>query len=149
MERLIIDTDPGVDDAQAIMMACAYPNVKIEAITTVAGNVGLDHTTPNACTILDVLEQDIPVYAGCDSPLVLFSEDAAYVHGSDGLGDVGFPPSSRQVRGCGTFGSRPQELLPSASPIVIVSRYQAASESFPPAFCRFLERPLSHVTRPP
>lgn len=97
MERFIIDTDPGVDDAQAIMMACAYPGVKIEAITTVAGNVGLQYTTANACTILDLLEQDIPVYAGCNGPLVLFSEDAAFAHGNDGLGDVGFAPSSRQV----------------------------------------------------
>ena len=97
MKRIIIDTDPGVDDAQAIMMACAYPGVKIEAIMTVAGNVGLHHTTANACTILDVLGQDIPIYAGCNSPLVLFSEDAANIHGSDGLGDVGFPPSSRQI----------------------------------------------------
>jgi purine nucleosidase len=97
MERFIIDTDPGVDDAQAIMMACAYAGVKIEAITTVAGNVGLEYTTANACTILDLLGQDIPIYAGCNGPLVLFSEDAAFAHGNDGLGDVGFAPSSRQV----------------------------------------------------
>lgn len=48
MERLIIDIDPGVDDAHAIMMAVAYPGVKVEAITTVGGNVGLKHTVANA-----------------------------------------------------------------------------------------------------
>ncbi|MGB0387989.1 MAG: nucleoside hydrolase [Ardenticatenaceae bacterium] len=97
MERMIIDTDPGVDDAQAIMMAFAYPGVKVEAIMTVGGNVGLDRTTANACTILDLLGEDVPIYAGCDSPLVLFSEDAAFVHGDDGLGDVGFGVSERQI----------------------------------------------------
>jgi purine nucleosidase len=98
MKRIIIDTDPGVDDAHAIMMAFAHPGVKVEAITTVAGNVGLARTTANACTILDLLEADTPVFAGCASALVdLGSEDAAHVHGGDGLGDAGFPPSGRPV----------------------------------------------------
>lgn len=97
MERIIIDTDPGVDDAQAIMMAAAYPGVKIEALTVVGGNVGLARTTANACTIADLLGLHVPIYAGCGTPLVLQSEDAAHVHGSDGLGDVRFMPSSRQV----------------------------------------------------
>lgn len=97
MERIIIDTDPGVDDAHAIMMAAAYPGVEIEAITAVAGNVGLNHTTANACTILDMLDLDIPVYAGCDRAMVYATESAAHVHGEDGLGDAGFPPSQRKV----------------------------------------------------
>ncbi|HSG15548.1 MAG TPA: nucleoside hydrolase [Anaerolineae bacterium] len=97
MERVIIDTDPGVDDAHALMMALAHPGVRVEAITTVAGNVGLSRTTANACTVLDVLGQDVPVYAGCDRPLISRYENAAYVHGRDGLGDAGFPPSTRPV----------------------------------------------------
>ncbi len=59
MERIIIDTDPGVDDALAIMMALAHPGVKVEALTVVAGNVGLDHTVANACKILDVMDADV------------------------------------------------------------------------------------------
>lgn len=97
MERIIIDTDPGVDDAHAIMMAFAHPEVKVEAITAVGGNVGLNHTVANACTILDVLGVDVPVFAGCDQALILPAENAAHVHGEDGLGDVGFPPSARPV----------------------------------------------------
>jgi purine nucleosidase len=96
MPRLIIDTDPGVDDAFAIMMAFAHPEAHIEALTTVAGNVSLERTTANACTILDVLERDVPVYAGCDRPLVARSPDASHVHGQDGLGDSGHPPSRRR-----------------------------------------------------
>ncbi|GAB4477527.1 MAG: nucleoside hydrolase [Anaerolineae bacterium] len=98
MKRLIIDTDPGIDDAHAIMMAFACPEARVEAITTVAGNVGVDLTTANACKVLDVIGADVPVYRGCSRPLVLgAAEDAAAVHGRDGLGDAGIPPSSRQV----------------------------------------------------
>jgi purine nucleosidase len=97
MTRLVIDTDPGVDDAHAIIMAFAHPETQVEAITTVAGNVSLTRTTANACTILDVLKQDVPVYAGCDRPLVANARDAAHVHGTDGLGDSGYPPSRRKV----------------------------------------------------
>lgn len=99
MKRIIIDTDPGVDDAHAIMMAFAHPETNVEAITAVAGNVALERTVANACTILDVLEVETPVYAGCAGALVVPAEDAAYVHGSDGLGDCGFPASSRLVEG--------------------------------------------------
>jgi len=97
MIRLVIDTDPGVDDALAIMAAFAHPKALVEAITTVAGNVSLERTTANACTILDVLEQNVPVYAGCNCPLVGDAVDAGHIHGEDGLGDSGYPPSARQV----------------------------------------------------
>jgi purine nucleosidase len=97
MNRFVIDTDPGVDDAHALMMAFAHPEAQIEAITTVAGNVSLERTTANACTILDVLERDVPVYAGCDRPLVTRTPDASHVHGKDGLGDSGYPRSKRRV----------------------------------------------------
>lgn len=98
MERIIIDTDPGVDDAQAILMAAAHPGVQIEAILAVAGNVGLEHTLRNALTLTEVVEQDIPVYAGCAQPLVMFQEDAAFAHGNDGLGDVGLVPQRRKAK---------------------------------------------------
>jgi purine nucleosidase len=97
MPRLIIDTDPGVDDAHAIMMALAHPEARVEALTTVAGNVSLERTTANACTILDVMEQDVPLYAGCDRPLVAPAPDASTVHGQDGLGDSGYPLSQRRA----------------------------------------------------
>jgi purine nucleosidase len=95
MRKFIIDTDPGVDDAHAIMMAFAHPDVQVEAITTVAGNVGLELTTANALKILDVIEQNVPVFAGCDGALVSREADAANVHGNDGLGDCGIQSSSR------------------------------------------------------
>lgn len=98
MKRLIIDTDPGVDDAHAILLALAHPDVKVEAITTVNGNVGLDLTTANALKILDAAGKDVPVYRGCDRPLISRSLTAAHVHGDDGLGDCGILPSKKSVQ---------------------------------------------------
>lgn len=98
MKRLIIDTDPGVDDAHAILLTLAHPDVQVEAITTVNGNVNLDYTTANALKILDVAGRDVPVYRGCDRPLINRPASAAYVHGVDGLGDCGIPESMKQVQ---------------------------------------------------
>ncbi|MDF4002406.1 nucleoside hydrolase [Luteibacter sahnii] len=87
---LLIDTDPGVDDALAILMAHAHTDVA--ALTVAAGNVGLGHTVRNARTLVDLIGATTPVFAGCPSPLVRApEEDAAFVHGADGFGDVGFP----------------------------------------------------------
>ena len=98
MKRLIIDTDPGVDDAHAILLALAHPNVQMEAITTVNGNVGIDLTTANTLKILDAAEKDIPVYRGCSRPLINPLVHADYVHGVDGLGDCNIPASKRQTQ---------------------------------------------------
>jgi purine nucleosidase len=97
MIRLVIDTDPGVDDAHAIMLAAAHPEVRIEALTTVAGNVNLERTTDNACKILDLLGLETPVYRGSPRPLVFPTSHASYFHGEDGLGDSGYPASPRRV----------------------------------------------------
>ena len=96
MKRVIIDTDAGVDDALAILMALGQKDVKIEAFTTVSGNVGVDKTTANVLKILDLVGQDIPVYPGCPRPLVCPAYDAASIHGADGLGDAGIPASKRK-----------------------------------------------------
>jgi purine nucleosidase len=97
MVRLVIDTDPGVDDAHAIMMALAHPNVQVEAITTVSGNVPVALTTANACKILDILNCNVPVFAGAERALIAQKQHAEYVHGKDGLGDSDYPPSARQI----------------------------------------------------
>jgi purine nucleosidase len=87
--QLLIDTDPGVDDALAILMAHAHADVA--GLSIAAGNVGLSHTVRNARTLVDLLGTSTPVFPGCPSPLVRApEEDAAFVHGSDGFGDVGF-----------------------------------------------------------
>jgi purine nucleosidase len=96
MIRLIIDTDPGIDDAHAIMLACAHPDVHLEALTTVAGNVSLEKATLNALKILEVIGKDVPVYPGCEDALVTPTPRRAISHGSDGLGDSGYPRPTHQ-----------------------------------------------------
>jgi purine nucleosidase/pyrimidine-specific ribonucleoside hydrolase len=89
---VIIDTDPGLDDALAILVALASPEFSVEGIVTVAGNLGLDVTTRNALRILALCErQDIPVVVGAEMPLERLPIDAASIHGVDGLGGIAFP----------------------------------------------------------
>ncbi len=95
MNRIVIDTDPGIDDAHAIMLAFAYPETRVEAITTVAGNVPLERTTANALILLDILGRDVPVFSGCEDALVIPTSRRAISHGTDGLGDSGYPLSRR------------------------------------------------------
>ncbi len=92
---LLIDTDPGVDDALALLMAFNDPRHEVVGLTIAAGNVGLNHTVANALKICDVAGVQVPVYPGCAAPLLHSAIDAAYVHGQDGLGDVGQPVSLR------------------------------------------------------
>jgi inosine-uridine nucleoside N-ribohydrolase len=85
---IVIDTDPGVDDAVAIMLALASPEVELKAVTTVFGNVALDATTANAGRLLALCDRtDIPIAVGAARPLVHPQRElAAEWHGSDGLG---------------------------------------------------------------
>ncbi|MGH8061536.1 MAG: nucleoside hydrolase [Pseudoxanthomonas sp.] len=93
---LLIDTDPGVDDALALLMAFNDPDHQLVGLTIAAGNVGLEHTVRNALKLCEVAgREDVPVYAGCADPLLHPAADAAYVHGRDGFGDIGYPSASR------------------------------------------------------
>ncbi len=88
--RVIIDTDPGIDDALALMLALRSPALRIEAITTVAGNLPLDHCVTNVFQILRAagVESPPPVARGCALPLRREPVTASHVHGADGLGDI-------------------------------------------------------------
>ncbi|MBD8525015.1 nucleoside hydrolase [Pseudomarimonas arenosa] len=94
---LLIDTDPGVDDALAILMALASEQHEVLGLCIAAGNVGLEHTCRNALCLLDVAQREVPVFAGCDRPLLHPAADAAFVHGNDGFGDVSLPTPARSV----------------------------------------------------
>jgi inosine-uridine nucleoside N-ribohydrolase len=90
--RVIIDTDPGVDDALALLLALRSPELKIEAITPVAGNVPLELTLPNALRMVEIAGRtDIPVAPGARAPLARRLVTASYVHGENGLGGAVFP----------------------------------------------------------
>lgn len=96
---VLIDTDPGHDDAIAILLALASPEVEVLGITTVGGNSGLENTTRNALTVLEVAGRtDIPVAPGCDHPLVRPLRIADQVHGKSGLdGPELDPPTTKPV----------------------------------------------------
>ena len=91
--RVIIDTDPGVDDAMAILYAILDPQIDLVGLTSIFGNVTTDIATRNALALLEMAGVDLPVAAGAKVPLVQPSKEVAWeVHGREGFGDV--PPMS-------------------------------------------------------
>jgi purine nucleosidase len=93
-KRIIIDTDPGVDDALAFLLALASPEIKLEALTTTQGNVTLEKATRNALSILELADAPhIPVASGSVVPLVQPLQASAFVHGESGIGNAQLPTS--------------------------------------------------------
>jgi purine nucleosidase len=96
-QKIIIDCDPGIDDALALVFAYGHPDLDLVGITTVAGNVGLETTTANALAIRDYLGMSgVPVVAGCQGPLLRPPLSARSVHGGSGLGAARLPVSSSE-----------------------------------------------------
>jgi purine nucleosidase len=93
-QKIIIDCDPGIDDALALAFAHGHPELELRGITTVAGNVSLDQTTANALRVRDFVGmRDVPVTAGCPVPLQRPALHARRVHGDSGLGAARLPAS--------------------------------------------------------
>ena len=94
---ILLDCDPGHDDAIALLLALASPELELLGVTTVAGNQTLEKTTANAIRVLDFVgRDDIPVAAGASAPLVREQRVAAHVHGETGLDGYDLPPPGRQ-----------------------------------------------------
>ncbi|WP_444461949.1 nucleoside hydrolase [Rhodobacter capsulatus] len=90
--KIIIDTDPGQDDAVAILLALASPELEVLGITCVAGNVPLALTTKNARIVCELAgRRDVKIFAGCDRPLLRPLVTAEYVHGKTGLDGIALP----------------------------------------------------------
>lgn len=97
--RIIIDTDPGQDDAVAIMLALASPELEVVGITAVAGNVPLELTQKNARKVCELAGRpDIPVYAGADGPMERKLVTAEYVHGKTGLDGPDLPEPAMELQ---------------------------------------------------
>lgn len=117
---IIIDTDPGIDDALAIMLAAASPEIEILGIIAVAGNVGLEKTAPNAAALADLLQLDCPVGKGAASPLWRRDTLPAWdVHGEDGFGGYSLPKSKRTLEAGVPLMARLIE--GSADPVTVVA----------------------------
>lgn len=88
--KVIIDADPGIDDAMAILFALRSPALEVVGITTVFGNTTIDHATTNALTLVGLAGSAVPVARGAEHPLVKdLRSPPTFVHGADGLGEVG------------------------------------------------------------
>lgn len=98
MTSIILDCDPGHDDAMAILLALGNPNIDLIGVTTVGGNQSLEKVTYNARATLEMAHAtNIPVHAGCDRPMIRPLEVAAAVHGETGLDGVTLPKPTRQL----------------------------------------------------
>jgi len=91
----LIDTDVASDDAVALIMALRAPGVHVTAITTVAGNVGVQQATRNALYVAELCNAGVPVYMGAEKPLRRAHQNATWFHGQDGLGDHDYPAPRR------------------------------------------------------
>ena len=97
-KKIIIDTDPGVDDALALVLALNSPELEVVGLTAIFGNVSVKQAAHNARILADMASYEIPVFAGESVPMVRTPAPYAdFVHGDDGFGNIGWPASSNQV----------------------------------------------------
>jgi purine nucleosidase len=116
---VILDCDPGTDDALAIFLALASPELSVLAVTVAGGNVGLTHTLRNACALVSLAGADAPVYAGADRPLLGAFVSETGVHGENGLGGVVLPPGAAEAAGLASDVIR-RILRESAEPVTLI-----------------------------
>ena len=96
MRRFLVDTDTAADDPVALVMALRHPGVRVEAITVVAGNVPVDQGVQNALYTLELLGEHVPVFRGAEAPLLAPLKTSQFIHGEDGMGDIGLPLHGRE-----------------------------------------------------
>jgi inosine-uridine nucleoside N-ribohydrolase len=96
---VILDCDPGTDDALAILLALASPELSVLAVTVAGGNVGLEHTLRNACALVALAGVEVPVYGGADRPLLGAFVSETRIHGENGIGGVDLPAGRTPARG--------------------------------------------------
>lgn len=99
MQKVIIDTDPGIDDAMAVLFACLSPDIELVGLTSIFGNVTTDIATRNAQALVEMARHVVPVARGADGPVQQAPRPVAWeVHGREGFGDVApFTPAGQPV----------------------------------------------------
>lgn len=121
MIPIILDTDPGIDDAAAIALALKHPEIDVRLMTTVVGNVDVDKTTDNALRLAEFLDSDVPVAKGASRPLIREFEDASYAHGETGMDGYDFPEIITKPLGIHAVEAIRKELVESDEKITIVA----------------------------
>ena len=119
--KIILDCDPGHDDAVAIMLAGKSPKIDLLGITVVAGNQTLDNTQRNALNVVQCLGLDVPVYAGCGQPMIREKMTAGDIHGKTGLDGPVFEPLTRKLEPEHGVNFIIQTLMESNDPITMVT----------------------------
>ncbi|RFA13516.1 nucleoside hydrolase [Subtercola boreus] len=120
--KVLLDVDTGVDDAMAILFAVAHPAIDLLGVSCVAGNAALPQVVENTLKVLDAAGAgDIPVAAGATRPLLAPARDASHVHGSDGLGGIELPPTTRRAVAQGSVAMLREQLLASSEPVTIIA----------------------------
>ena len=118
---VIIDCDPGHDDAIALLLALASPEIELLGVTTVHGNQTLEKTTTNALRVLELAGRaDIPVAAGADRPLVRDLIVASHVHGESGMDGPALPPATHRPIGQNAVDFTIEQLVSSPRPVTLV-----------------------------
>lgn len=118
---VILDCDPGHDDAIALLLALASPELEVLGVTTVHGNQTLEKTTANALRVLDLADRrDIPVAAGADRPLERELTVAAHVHGESGLDGPALPPPGRAPMAQHAVDFMIEQIVSSPRPVTLV-----------------------------
>lgn len=120
-KKIIIDTDPGIDDAAALTIALNNPELEVLMLSTVAGNVNLEYTTENAKKILDFFEKDIPLAKGNSLPMLREYEDASQFHGETGMNGYDFPASKRKVLAEHSVVEMKNRISASQEPVTLVT----------------------------
>lgn len=121
VKPVILDMDPGVDDAAAIAVALNNPALDVRLITTVAGNVSVDKTTNNALKLVDFFGKNTPVAAGAKAPLKREFTDASYVHGESGMPGYDFPEATSQALEIDAIEAIHNELHAADAPMTIIA----------------------------
>ncbi|MEA2738672.1 MAG: hypothetical protein QOH05_1979, partial [Acetobacteraceae bacterium] len=116
---VIIDCDPGTDDAIAILLALASPELDVRAITVAGGNVGLGHTLANALALTALAGSAVPVHAGADRPLMGAFVSETFIHGTNGLGGVVLTPGGPPAPGLAADVIR-RILREAAEPVTLI-----------------------------
>jgi purine nucleosidase len=116
---VILDCDPGTDDAIAILLALASPELSVLAITVAGGNVGLEHTLANALALTKLAGSAVPVHAGAHRPLLGAFTSETRIHGQNGLGGVMLPPGGPPTPGLAADVIR-ETLRTAAEPVTLI-----------------------------
>lgn len=120
-QPIIIDSDPGIDDAAAISIALNHPNFDLRMITTVNGNVGIEKTTANALKLKRFFANKIPVHRGSSQPLLSEIVDASAVHGESGMEGYDFPEINyNDLASTHAVEAMRKELIASDEPITLI-----------------------------